>query len=91
MDDYVVTEKDARSRCYGYYANISYVDDLIGRLLGALEATGKLDNTVVVFTDHGDFLGGARPLQDVVPRNLQRMCCSSWQPNTSRRAEWPNR
>ena len=58
MDDYVVTEKDVRAARHGYYANISYVDDLIGRLLGALEATGKLDNTVVVFTsDHGDFLG----------------------------------
>ena len=30
----------------------------IGKLLDALEATGQLDNTVIVFTsDHGDFLG----------------------------------
>ena len=58
MDDYAVTEKDVRAARHGYYANISYVDDLIGKLLGALEATGKLDNTVVAFTsDHGDFLG----------------------------------
>lgn len=58
MDDYVVTEKDVRAARHGYYANISYIDDLVGKLLGALEATGKLDNTIVVFTsDHGDFLG----------------------------------
>lgn len=58
MDDYVVTEKDIRAARHGYYANISYVDDLIGKLLSALEATGRLDNTIVVFTsDHGDFLG----------------------------------
>ncbi len=58
MDDYEVSEADLRAARHGYYANITYVDDLVGQMLGALEATGKLDNTVVVFTsDHGDFLG----------------------------------
>jgi choline-sulfatase len=53
-----VTEKDVRDARHGYYANISYVDDLIGKLIAGLEATGQLDNTVIVFTsDHGDFLG----------------------------------
>ena len=58
MDDYTVSEADLRAARHGYYANISYVDDLLGQLIAALEATGKLDNTVIVFTsDHGDFLG----------------------------------
>jgi choline-sulfatase len=58
MDDYVVTERDIRSARHGYYANISYVDSLLGQLLDTLEKTGMIDNTVVVFTaDHGDFLG----------------------------------
>ena len=58
MDDYTVTEADLRAARHGYYANISYVDDLVGQLITALEATEKLDNTVIVFTsDHGDFLG----------------------------------
>ena len=58
MDDYTVTEADLRAARHGYYANISYVDDLVGQLIAALEATGKLDDTVIVFTsDHGDFLG----------------------------------
>jgi choline-sulfatase len=58
MDDYVVTEKDVRAARHGYYANISYVDDLIGKLMAGLAATGQIDNTVIVFTsDHGDFLG----------------------------------
>lgn len=58
MDDYVVTEADLRAARHGYYANITYVDDLIGQMVAALEATGQLDNTVIVFTsDHGDFLG----------------------------------
>jgi choline-sulfatase len=58
MDDYVVTERDIRSARHGYYANITYVDSLVGQLLQTLESTGMLENTVVVFTaDHGDFLG----------------------------------
>jgi choline-sulfatase len=58
MADYEVTEADIRAARHGYYSNISYVDDLIGQLLSALEATGAIDDTVIVFTsDHGDFLG----------------------------------
>jgi len=58
MDDYTVTEADLRAARHGYYANISYVDDLIGQMISAIEATGNIDNTVIVFTsDHGDFLG----------------------------------
>jgi len=41
-----------------YYANVSYVDKLIGDLLTTLSETGLDRNTVVVFTsDHGDMLG----------------------------------
>lgn len=58
MQEYTVTEGDIRAARHGYYANISYIDDLVGQLLDALEATGKLENTIIVFTsDHGDFLG----------------------------------
>ena len=31
MDDYTVTEDDLRKARHGYYANISYVDDLLGQ------------------------------------------------------------
>jgi choline-sulfatase len=41
-----------------YYANISLIDEGIGKMLAALEAHGTLDNTLIVFTsDHGDALG----------------------------------
>lgn len=41
-----------------YYACISFIDFQVGRLLGALEATGRLDDTLIVFaSDHGEFLG----------------------------------
>jgi len=41
-----------------YYGLVREVDDHVGRLLDALDATGQADNTVVVFTsDHGEMLG----------------------------------
>ena len=42
-------------RCY--YALTSYVDGKVGELISALEQTGELENTTVIFTsDHGDML-----------------------------------
>jgi arylsulfatase A-like enzyme len=44
-----------------YYGIISQTDDAIGRVLGALDALGVADNTIVVYTtDHGDLCGGHR-------------------------------
>lgn len=42
-----------------YYAQVEWgVDRPLGRLLGALEAKGLAENTMVVMTaDHGDFMG----------------------------------
>ncbi|MEM1213964.1 MAG: sulfatase-like hydrolase/transferase [Planctomycetota bacterium] len=41
-----------------YMGLTTWVDDAVGRMIGALESSGQLDNTVVVFTsDHGDNLG----------------------------------
>jgi len=46
-----------RSRRY-YLASLAFVDEAIGRILDALEETGELDDTVILFTsDHGDMLG----------------------------------
>ena len=43
-------------RCYA--ALVTYVDDLVGELLDALEYAGMDKNTVIIFTtDHGDMLG----------------------------------
>jgi choline-sulfatase len=42
----------------GYYGMISYVDDLLGELMQALQNSGYGDNTVVIFaSDHGDMIG----------------------------------
>ncbi len=41
-----------------YYAMIELIDDNLGRLLDALDASGQRDNTIVIFTsDHGEMLG----------------------------------
>jgi len=42
-----------------YYGSIQLIDDQIGGILDALEATGRADETIVIFTaDHGDMAGG---------------------------------
>ncbi|MYF88038.1 MAG: sulfatase-like hydrolase/transferase [Boseongicola sp. SB0676_bin_33] len=52
-----VTEDDLRRARHGYYAMISFIDDKVGEILGALEASGQADNTVIIFcADHGEML-----------------------------------
>jgi len=41
-----------------YYATVSYMDALVGKIISALESTDQRDNTIVIFTsDHGYHLG----------------------------------
>lgn len=43
------------------YAMVSYLDEQVGRLLDYLEATGKLDNTLLIFTsDNGPAINRAQ-------------------------------
>lgn len=49
---------DLASIIRSYHAMISHVDACVARILGALEASGLLQDTIVVFSsDHGEFLG----------------------------------
>lgn len=51
-------EFEARKVKAAYYAMIEQVDHEFGRILDALERTGQMENTVVVFmSDHGEALG----------------------------------
>lgn len=37
---------------------ITMIDDAVGEIIATVEASGELDNTIVIFTsDHGDYLG----------------------------------
>lgn len=41
-----------------YYANITFIDEQVGRILDALDEQGLTDSTLVIFSsDHGDLLG----------------------------------
>lgn len=42
----------------GYYASVAYLDAQVGKVMNALEKSGKRDQTIVIFTsDHGFHLG----------------------------------
>lgn len=41
-----------------YHACVSFIDDMVGRMLEELERLNMLEDTIIMFTsDHGDFMG----------------------------------
>lgn len=51
-------KRDARTLIAAYYAMIKLIDDQLGRILEALDASGQREDTIVIFTsDHGEALG----------------------------------
>lgn len=52
------SKADLRKQMAYYYSLITTIDEQIGRVLAQLEASGELDNTIIVYhADHGDFAG----------------------------------
>ena len=52
------SDQDLRRMWAAYYGQISYLDHLLGVLLGALIETDQFENTLLIFTsDHGEMLG----------------------------------
>ncbi|MFT7669365.1 MAG: arylsulfatase A-like enzyme [Planctomycetota bacterium] len=52
------TEELVADQLAEYYGIITHMDEQLGRVLAALEATGKADNTIVIYAaDHGLALG----------------------------------
>jgi len=48
----------AKESRHGYYGNVSFIDQQVGRVIKALKKKGIYDNTLIIFTaDHGDMLG----------------------------------
>lgn len=57
-DKVQVNDRQIRNARRAYYANVSYFDDNVGKLINALKEADLYDNTVVIVTaDHGDMLG----------------------------------
>ncbi len=51
-----ITEEDIKRSRRAYFANISYLDDKIGEVMEALEAT-RQEAVILFVSDHGDMLG----------------------------------
>lgn len=48
----------ARRARIGYYGNVTFIDEQVGRMRAALESRGMLENTLILFvSDHGDMTG----------------------------------
>jgi arylsulfatase A-like enzyme len=55
---FACTEQEVRPLIALTYGMISMIDDAVARILGALERSGRANDTVVIFTsDHGDLMG----------------------------------
>jgi choline-sulfatase len=58
VDQAGLTAEQIRRARHGYYAAISYLDERIGQVMGALRESGLEDRTTVLFcADHGEMLG----------------------------------
>ncbi|GAA4281307.1 arylsulfatase [Gaetbulibacter aestuarii] len=52
------SEKQWKLMTMRYYANVSWIDDMMGRVLAELRKKGLLENSIIIFTsDHGEMLG----------------------------------
>ena len=50
-----------------YYADVTVIDRAVGEIIGALERTGQLDDTWIIYTsDHGEMMGEHRMLMKMV-------------------------
>ncbi len=68
------TRQEVRRELAAYYAVIEQMDRQLGRILQALEETGQLQNTIIVFTsDHGVALGshGLRGKQNMYEHTIR--------------------
>jgi len=57
--DYTEFNDDHKQKIRTHYAAlVKQIDDEVGDILAALERTGQLENTIIIFaSDHGDYLG----------------------------------
>jgi len=53
-----MSDRDHKTLTAAYWAMVDLIDKQVGRMIDALEETGQLENTIVIFmSDHGEMLG----------------------------------
>jgi choline-sulfatase len=58
VDEASLTGEQIRRARHAYFAAVSYLDERVGEVLGALQRSGMSDRTTVLFcADHGEMLG----------------------------------
>ena len=58
LHEWIVEERRWKEGVQAYLASVSFADAMVGRVLGALEQSGRADETIIVlFGDHGFHLG----------------------------------
>jgi choline-sulfatase len=58
VDEAPLTDEQIRRARHAYFAAVSYLDERVGEVLGALQRSGMADRTTVLFcADHGEMLG----------------------------------
>jgi choline-sulfatase len=58
LDAVSISDAEIVNARRAYYANVSYIDEWLGRLQATLEECDMAQNTTIIFTsDHGDMLG----------------------------------
>ncbi len=80
-------DKDAAAAMQATLGMVAHIDHRVGRVLDALERTGQLDNTIVVFTsDHGEYHGHHGLWGKGLPayEDCQRVPCLVWAPQLIR-------
>ena len=70
-------------RIWAYYlANVTMIDEQIGKIIQSLEDKGYLDNSIVLFvSDHGDCMGHHGQIQKwTMYDDIIRVPCIAWSP-----------
>ena len=82
-----------QTRIAYYYAMMTLIDDMVGNIIGDLEANGQADDTIVVTTaDHGEMLGDwGRWGKGVFLEQVVRMPTMAYLPQRLRTADFPAR
>ena len=76
-----ITVEEFRTVIRYYYALVTHIDQQIGRLIDALERTGRFDRTIfVVNSDHGEMLGNHGFVEKALmyEESVRVPCLLSW-------------